>query len=517
MGAAGCGDTIYNYNIVQGEDAGRPRDASPHAEDAALDPKDAQAQPTQDGGSGTDASNEEPDAGQEEPGVVLKPVCRPSNGSSLGSITLSSNDEVRVFAGCQRIGKHVIIQGEAVTSLAGLEELQIIEGSLQIEGTRIVDLQPLRRVTSIGGDIIIEKNPALKSLMGLNAITAARAITIVENDALMTLAGLDSLESVQTLQLGGFGWWECSDDDLTNVRGNASLSTLEGLTRLRKVFSLTIAGNPKLQNLSGLERLEDVGQLNISKNDGLLSLEGLTRQVVVTFESVTIYGNAQLETLKGLEWLVGAGAGSARVSIVRNPMLTSLQGIEGLAESEVRGITITGNAALTKLTGFGSVTHMPGWLHIHSNPRLSNLSDLAQLRSIGHSLSIHSNRELASLAGLEQLETIAGQLEISGNMKLQNVDALANLDDIAGDVFLVPCWELFDEEELASRYTKRELLIRDNPLLTSLAGLDSIESTGFMLTVQNNQSLPSCEVSAFASIHMLQCTCGDNDQTATCE
>lgn len=88
------------------------------------------------------------------------------------------------------------IQGEDITSLAGLSSLESAE-FLRIAGTRLTDLSGLENLRSAGG-LWIEYNFSLTSLNGLSGLTTigARGLNIAFGNALPTLDGLQNLSSI---------------------------------------------------------------------------------------------------------------------------------------------------------------------------------------------------------------------------------------------------------------------------------------------------------------------------------
>ena len=95
-----------------------------------------------------------------------------------------------------------------VLSLDGLEDLQIVEGDLQIAGNLLLtDLSGLSGLTHVGrelrvdeyprGDFIIHQNPLLPDLDGLDDLFLVGANVIISNNDLLTsIDGMTSLERV---------------------------------------------------------------------------------------------------------------------------------------------------------------------------------------------------------------------------------------------------------------------------------------------------------------------------------
>ncbi len=72
---------------------------------------------------------------------------------------------------------------------------QYITGSLTISGNDITDLTPLSMLTSIKGAIIIQDNPKLKAVFGLNSLIEAGFLRIRNNPALEIIDAFNALEA----------------------------------------------------------------------------------------------------------------------------------------------------------------------------------------------------------------------------------------------------------------------------------------------------------------------------------
>jgi len=92
-------------------------------------------------------------------------------------ITFSSQSEIDSFhsshPNCVNIEGNVIISGDDISNLLGLDAIISIGGSLSMIGNdSLQNLSGLDNLTSIGGDLIITENPALVSLTGLDILQA---------------------------------------------------------------------------------------------------------------------------------------------------------------------------------------------------------------------------------------------------------------------------------------------------------------------------------------------------------
>ncbi len=269
-----------------------------------------------------------------------------------------------------------------------------IEGSVNILGEDITNLDGLIGITSVGGDLNIGKyewwlpqgNPNLMGLVGLSNLTSiGGSLRIGDNDALASLAGLGSLVSI--------------------------------------AGELGIYYNDALTSLTGLEALTSIGDdLRISFNQitSLTGLEGLA------FLGDTLYigGNDLLTSLSGLEGLTSI---DGNLFIHANNALTSLMGLSFL-DSVGENFQVLSNSHLSSFTGVDSLSYIGGRLIIKTNAALSSLEGLGDLDAIGSDLRIEGNAALKSLDGLEGLNTIGGWLIVEYNDALNSLSGIANLD-----------------------------------------------------------------------------------------
>lgn len=191
---------------------------------------------------------------------------------------------------------------------------------------------------------------------------------------------------------------------------------------------LTIDGN-NVDNLSPLSVITSVqGNLKILNTINLTNLNGLQNLVsIASTERLEIKNNSGLTSIASLSSLTGTIPGILEIS--RNPMLSSLSGLEGITEVQV--------------------------LRLVELP-ITNLVGLDNLASCGY-FGLSFNNNLVDLTGMENLETVTNEITIGSNVSLQNISALQNLQS----------------DTLTGR-----LIIADNPMLSSLEGLEALNSIG---------------------------------------
>ena len=267
-------------------------------------------------------------------GGVLAQSCLPEG------ITFETQAQVDSFQilypNCTEIEGDLIISGDNITHLNGLNVLTTILGTLSIGDVNggnpaLTNLTGLDNVTFIGGNILILFNDALTNLTGLNNLNSIGGfLGIAFNNALTSLSGLEGLTNVG-LYLG-----ITYSNALTNLAGLESLNSIGG--------DLEIYDNSMLTSLSGLNNLTSIGDnLLIEENDVLTSLSGLDN-VISIGGYLLIDGNNTLTSLTGLDNVTSIGG---YLLIDGNNTLTSLTGLDNIDASSISDLYIYDNVLLS--------------------------------------------------------------------------------------------------------------------------------------------------------------------------
>ncbi len=120
-----------------------------------------------------------------------------------------------------------------------------IEGDVMITGNDITNLNGLNVLNSINGGLSIDQNPALTSFSGLENLNFMGHLVIINNDLIENMNGLEGLTAISGNLLIGY--------DMAG-QGNASLNNLTGLEGLVSVGGYVgIYYNEQLESLTGLE------------------------------------------------------------------------------------------------------------------------------------------------------------------------------------------------------------------------------------------------------------------------
>jgi hypothetical protein len=294
--------------------------------------------------------------------------------------------------------------------------------------------------TVMYGDYNINNSADLAALQGYEEVSGSLAIS----------GNVPNIESLVSLTLVGRNLTISNGDALTSLRGLDNLTTIGGTLNV---------GNDVLTSLDGLGSLASVNELSIQNNISLISLAGLDSLTSVG-EDAWISYNSAMTSLDGLNSLVSVGG---QFQIIENTVLASVAGLENLT-TVGDYFSIHNNDSITELTGLEALT-TTGTFNIAHNSALVSLEGLSGLTHVNDSLDINSNELLPTLAGLENLTVITGRLLVQRNHTLLSLEGVSGLTSMA----------------------RLEVQINDN--LTSMDGLDSLETLSESLTIFANGSL----------------------------
>ena len=176
------------------------------------------------------------------------------------STQISVNGFHANYPQCIKIGGDMVVTGNSITNLDGLNQLLHVEGSLSIENNNsLTNLSGLNNIDTIGGNLSIENANGLQNLSGLSGLNSLGGmLKLSSNESLKSIIGIEGV-----LALGG---------NLV-ITDNIALETLHGLEAIGHIAgTLEIQNNPLLISLDGLDsiRAETISSITI-KNNALLS------------------------------------------------------------------------------------------------------------------------------------------------------------------------------------------------------------------------------------------------------
>jgi len=205
--------------------------------------------------------------------------------------------------------------------------------------------------------------------------------------------------------------------------------------------------------------------------------------------SIGLGGGSDITTLANLSLITSV---TGFVWIHENPILVNLSGLDNL-------LTITGdlylqdNPVTTSLTGLGGLTSVANFYYAR-NSTLSNLIGLGDLMNVGGYFWIENNTGLNSFSGLNMLNSITGLVYINNNDALTSFTGLESLVIIDGYFYAlgndnVSLIDFTGFNALTSVGTS--FTIESNNNITSLNGFDALSSVGTTFDISTNAELTS--------------------------
>ncbi|WP_298760311.1 T9SS type A sorting domain-containing protein [uncultured Psychroserpens sp.] len=392
---------------------------------------------------------------------------------------------------------------------------------LTISGNDIIDLSPLSTLNSVKG-LTVRDNLELVSLNGLNLSEIGYEITqlsIENNNALFDISALSSA----TFEINTFD----NSSGEVRIKNNPFLSDLIGLEGLPEyVYSIYIQNNNFLDDLTGLSTVKITEDLVIEDNSGLTSFDGfsLTHQTgtfvfvnnnamvsmnwpgnITPICGLEITDNILLEDIDAGFIYPGNDVCSTYIDISNNPNLIACSsdylcsvlalisdatisnnaiGCNSPEEVETQcpecptePLILSSQALVNDFqTIYPNCTELDFDLLI-SGDDITDLNPLSNLSSV-RSLHIIDNLQLTSLQGLNLSVVNANQPQLI----IQNNPLLTNISVLSTTTF-----DFFPEGNTGS------VSIINNPLLSSLNGLQGLSGFVFQVLIDNNDSLLNLE------------------------
>lgn len=241
--------------------------------------------------------------------------------ASAGELRIASCNNLTSLAGLENlvfIGDTLFLQyNEVLSNISALSNLSSISRRIYIQGNNsLQNLNGLEKMTKLEG-IIIESNNSLSNLNGLNNLISCNEVIQIDNNKILNdLSALNKITNVQFLKI---------------LRNN-SLLNLQGLNNLTQIVNwLEISNNSSLINLNGLNNLTKVGYLYVSSNNSLVNLTGLNSLNTITdVYAITIIDNPKLTSLNGLENLKNS---TGFIQVTSNDSLNNYCGLKNLFSS----------------------------------------------------------------------------------------------------------------------------------------------------------------------------------------
>lgn len=285
-----------------------------------------------------------------------------------------------------------------------------INGKVEIFDTQVNNLLALTQVDTILNDLVIRKNPNLKTLEGLQNVNFV--------GGKLHVISCDSLEHIQHLSnVDTIGW-------ALFIVDNASIIDLQGLESIEHLNQeLLVNQNENLESLEGLHNLISTGRdVNVQLNPKLSNLNGL-RSLRYIYDGISQFECESVTSLAGLDSLEQVSS----LWIESTPIF-NLEGLGNLSTINGLSFLINGCNSLESLEGLHSLTEINADFGIFFTPFLDNVDALDKITFIEGDVKFGSNLTLENLDGLHSVTQINGEIQIAICPNLHSLHGLRNID-----------------------------------------------------------------------------------------
>lgn len=326
-------------------------------------------------------------------GQVGGALCTIANSLFISGGRDDNADHIRnldKLVALREINGDVYLDLGAITNVDGLRNITRIGGNLTISGAtslngigQLADSNNdlLYNLESVGGSITIRDNKSLVLVTGfLNKLRSVKFIEFTRNDNLFDIRGFGLLPRSSSIYFD-------NNPKLSNIQGFNNLYTIDttpgsgsilylgncpqlrfigGFSVLHDVGALIISDDPLLEEVKGFNGLRHVESLAINKNTKLRVIDGFNN-ALESSTLVSILDNPALQTITGFRNLKATG-----LAIVRNAVLREINGFDGGWVSSQ--LSISDNASLSTITGFRNQTRATPSLVVQRNPLLTSIT-----------------------------------------------------------------------------------------------------------------------------------------------
>lgn len=379
-----------------------------------------------------------------------------------GQQVINSPADVQNLRVCSSMG-HLVVDGVAgVVDLSWLTNLETIVGSFRISDTPdLVSLTGLENLTSVGSYITIERNDSLSSLSGLAGLNSVGTYLLVSDNPLLTTLGLSNLTNI--------------GEDLIVVE-NASLPQCDA-----DAFGTAVASGVG-NNLVTNDNEPDINGVCM----GVETIVGLN----CALTSSKMLNDAQLWRLAGCTTFTGfLDLQGAHIYDVTP--LYALETVDG-------SFRIWSNPPITSLQGLENLREVTGYLYFHSMLQLTSFAPLANLETVGNYLAFYKCDSVIDLAGFDSLQSVGTGIRFWAHVNLLDISGFPNLTTIGSGGLTDPDWSLYlhDNSKLANVSGFNGLQTTDGTIyfhrlgkLADVSGFQSLTETGLDLEFNSNNEL----------------------------
>ncbi len=408
----------------------------------------------------------------------------------------SSNDDENLEESLRlnAIEGHFMLETQQDVNDFGELNYESIDGSLVIGNStgvsNITSLEPLNNIKAIFGFLIIQNNPQLASLSGLENLqymcdAEPTSISIRNNETLTEISALQNINYCDMMSL--------------SLEDNESLTNIDAFSSITDISQITLKSNEYLIDLRPFNSLERIGHLNLVdgnfSNIGFDNLNSCDKLHISSCNNlVNVNSLSNLTSLRVLE----VGLPSAFLQYTYEPILSnqSLASLDGLSNvTNIEAIGIGGcSTDLRSLPNFkGNISSIA----IH-NTALDNLDGFSEgSQEFNTDLYIYNNYNLENVDGLLNYDVL-GEVYLVNNTNLNNIDGFDNVSEISNGYILIDGNSIGQTNsvfESLATIDFYEINISNNSGFEHFFGFNLLNTENLSIYFRNNSDLES--VNAF--------------------
>ena len=351
----------------------------------------------------------------------------------IGNITLQSDADIDSFISanpnCDKFEGQIILEGQAISSIAPLSFITEIKGSLSIRNTSLTSINTFNNLVAIDTLTIID-NTLLERLDDFNTVDSNRVVTIEKNQALRYISTLNKMKT--------------SGDGTFFLFDNQALDTLSFYKKLElKKGKIWIAYNTKLNHIDDLEELMEMDNFQLTSSLDLVKLPRFPKLKYAKTIDIGVLGIQNFDGFNELEW-------------TENLYIYSCQ-------------------SLIDFSGFDKLWNINRFLQLNSATNSAKrINGFNNLQRIGNDFLLEST-SIEILDGFERLVTVK-KFRIRNNTKLKTISAFDSLV-IVRDSMVIGYNRMLEEISGFSRLTYPDrIYLRSNDALTDIQCFDAVDT-----------------------------------------
>lgn len=366
---------------------------------------------------------------------------------------------------------------DSIPSLVGLNGLQVIDGSLILDGLDLLlSLDGLNSLDTVKGDLI------LNNISKLDNIDALGALKYIGGE--LVISGLDSIENLDGLD-------SASGYSILKITNNTSLKTLSDLKLSPQMELVQILNNGKLTQIYSFELIDTImDTFQIVANSSL-------SECCVNYEIIQNSSAAYIEIASNSDRCNS-------INEIDNVCRLNVYpcGQEGVVDTfdyqvdisnlncmeYLGGIYLRGDE-IEDLVGFENLTVINGDLTFDD----LNIDFFGALSKLD---SVYGNLEIKNLSRMKSITNLSGLLHVEDTLKIHNMDSLTSVEGFDSlyiqNIEVVGVSQLQSIDGLVIPDTVNYVSIRNNDTLSNIWSFSTLSSVTGDFEVSNNPSLEQC-------------------------